>query len=54
MNRRTNVSVGMGGTLVVTVFVVLCLMIFAALSFTTAYSDLKLPLKLRKSLQIII
>lgn len=45
MNRRTNVSVGMGGTLVVTVFVVLCLMIFAALSFTTSYSDLKLSRK---------
>ncbi|HRC80612.1 MAG TPA: hypothetical protein PLF27_04415 [Sedimentibacter sp.] len=45
MNRRTNVSVGMGGTLVVIVFVVLCLMIFAALSFTTAYSDLKLSNK---------
>ncbi|NMB97522.1 MAG: hypothetical protein GYA02_13080 [Clostridiaceae bacterium] len=45
MNRRTNVSLGMGGTLVVTVFVVLCLMIFAALSFTTAYSDLKLSIK---------
>ena len=42
MNRRMNVSVGMGGTLIITVFVVLCLMIFAALSFTTAYSDLKL------------
>lgn len=42
---KTNVSVGMGGTLVITVFVVLCLMIFAALSFTTAYSDLKLSSK---------
>ena len=45
MNRRTNVSVGMGGTLIITVFVVLCLMIFAVLSFTTAYSDLKLSNK---------
>lgn len=45
MNRRTNVSVGMGGTLIITVFVVLCLMIFAVLSFITAYSDLKLSNK---------
>ncbi len=49
MNRRkTNVSVGMGGTLIVTVFMVLCLMIFAALSFTTAYSDLKLSNKVQE------
>ncbi|NLK64251.1 MAG: hypothetical protein GX289_04065 [Tissierellia bacterium] len=45
MNRRTNVSVGMGGTLIITVFVVLCLMIFSTLSFATAYSDLKLTNK---------
>ncbi len=45
MNKRTSVSVGMGGTLVITVFVVLCLMIFALLSFITAYSDLKLSNK---------
>ena len=44
-NRRTNVSVGMGGTLIITVFVVLCLMIFASLSFVTAYSDLKMSKK---------
>ena len=44
-NRRTNVSVGMGGTLIITVFVVLCLMIFASLSFVTAYSDLKISKK---------
>lgn len=44
-NKKTNISVGMGGTLIITVFVVLCLMIFAALSFTTAYSDLKLSNK---------
>lgn len=44
-NKKTNVSVGMGGTLIITVFVVLCLMIFAALSFSTAYSDLKLSNK---------
>ncbi len=45
MNRKSNVSVGMGGTLIITLFVVLCLMIFAALSFVTAYSDLKLSNK---------
>ena len=44
-NKKTNVSLGMGGTLIITVFVVLCLMIFAALSFSTAYSDLKLSKK---------
>lgn len=44
-NKKTNVSIGMGGTLIITVFVVLCLMIFAALSFSTAYSDLKLSKK---------
>ena len=42
---KTNVSVGMGGTLIITIFVVLCLMIFAVLSFVTAYSDLKLSNK---------
>ena len=46
-NKKTNVSVGMGGTLIITVFVVLCLMIFAALSFATAYSDLKLAKKVQ-------
>jgi hypothetical protein len=45
MNKRMNVSIGMGGTLIITVFVVLCLMVFAVLSFTTAYSDLKLSNK---------
>lgn len=44
-NRRTRVSLGMGGTLIITVFVALCLMIFAALSFTTAHSDFKLAKK---------
>lgn len=38
----------MGGTLIVTVFMVLCLMIFAVLSFTTAYSDLKLSYKVQE------
>lgn len=39
---KNNISMGMGGTLVIVIFVVLCLTIFATLSFTTAYSDLKL------------
>lgn len=43
--KLSNVSVGMGGTLIITIFVVLCLTIFATLSFTTAYSDLKLANK---------
>jgi hypothetical protein len=40
--RLTNVSIGMGGALIITIFVVLCLTVLSALSFTTAYSDLKL------------
>ena len=43
--KTTNVSVGAGGTLLLTVFVILCLMIFAVLSFITANSDLKFSLK---------
>jgi hypothetical protein len=43
--RLSNVSVGMGGTLIITIFVVLSLTIFATLSFTTAHSDLKLAVK---------
>lgn len=43
--RLSNVSVGMGGTLIITIFVVLSLTIFATLSFTTAHSDLKLAKK---------
>lgn len=39
---KNNISMGMGGTLVIVIFVVLCLTVFATLSFTTAYSDLKL------------
>lgn len=38
-------SIGMGGSLIITVFVVLCLTIFSVLSFTTAHSDLKLSKK---------
>lgn len=44
-NKRTNVSIGMGGTLIITIFVMLCIMIFVTLSFATAYSDLKLSKK---------
>lgn len=39
---KNNISMGMGGTLVIVIFVVLCLTVFATLSFTTAYSDMKL------------
>lgn len=46
--RLSNVSIGMGGTLIITIFVVLCLTIFATLSFTTAHSDLKLAVKTEK------
>lgn len=44
-SKLSNVSIGMGGTIIVTIFVVLCLTIFSVLSFTTAYSDLKLAKK---------
>lgn len=44
-NGSSNISFGIGGTLIVTVFVVLCLMIFSVLAFTTAYSDFKLSVK---------
>jgi len=43
--RLSSASVGIGGTLIIVIFVVLCLTIFAVLSFTTAYSDLKLSRK---------
>ncbi|MEL7647752.1 MAG: hypothetical protein AAGU76_06640 [Sedimentibacter sp.] len=46
--RTSRVSVGMGGTLIITIFVVLSLTIFATLSFTTAHSDLKLARKAEK------
>ncbi len=39
---KSNISMGIGGTLVIVIFVVLCLTVFATLSFTTAYSDMKL------------
>jgi len=43
--KPSNVSIGMGGSLIIIVLVVLCLTIFSVLSFTTAYSDLKLAKK---------
>lgn len=44
-SKLNNVSIGMGGALIITIFVVLCLTVFSVLSFTTAYSDLKLAKK---------
>lgn len=41
-NKKAHVPVGVGGILIITVFISLCLMIFAVLSFAAAYSDLKL------------
>lgn len=43
--KKTNVSVGIGGTLIIVIFVVLCLTVFSVLSFSVAYSDLKLTQK---------
>ncbi len=43
--KYSNASLGAGGTIVVVIFVVLCLTIFASLSFVTAISDLKLAKK---------
>lgn len=43
--RVSNVSVGMGGSIIVVILVVLCLTVFSVLSFSTAYSDLKLAEK---------
>lgn len=44
-NSSSGAAVGIGGTLIMVIFVALCLTIFATLSFTTAYSDLKLSKK---------
>lgn len=41
----SNISAGMGGSLIVVIFMVLCLTIFSVLSFNVAYSDLKLAEK---------
>ncbi|MDD4780366.1 MAG: hypothetical protein PHT02_07160 [Tissierellia bacterium] len=40
--RLTSNSIGVGGSLIMVIFVMLCLTVFSVLSFTTAYSDLKL------------
>lgn len=40
--KSSNASMGAGGTIVVIIFVVVCLTVFASLSFVTAISDLKL------------
>jgi len=44
-HNRSNSDVGFGGTIIIVIFVVLCLTILSTLSFTTAYSDLKLSKK---------
>lgn len=44
-SKLSNISIGMGGALIITIFVALCLTVFSVLSFTTAYSDLKLAKK---------
>lgn len=38
-------SIGVGGSLIMVIFVMLCLTVFSVLSFTTAYADLKLSVK---------
>lgn len=43
--KSSNISMGMGGSLIIIILVVLCLTVFSVLSFTTAYSDLKLAEK---------
>lgn len=47
-SRFTDVTIGAGGALIIVIFVVLCLTIFSVLSFTTAYSDLKLSKKTKQ------
>lgn len=42
--RLLSNSVGAGGSLIMVIFVMLCLTVFSVLSFTTAYSDLKLSM----------
>lgn len=44
-NNLSNSSLNLGGTIIIIIFVVLCLTVFSFLSFTTAYSDLKLSEK---------
>lgn len=44
-HKPFNVSIGMGGAIIIVILVVLCLTVFSVLSFTTAYSDLRLAKK---------
>lgn len=39
---KNKISMGIGGTLIIVILMALCLTVFSSLSFTTAYSDLKL------------
>ncbi len=48
---HSNTSFGIGGTLIMVIFVSLCLTIFSTLSFTTAYSDLKLSIKTQEMIK---
>jgi len=48
MNKKSQTSAKMGGSLIIVIFVALCLTVFSVLSFTTAYSDLKLTKKTEK------
>lgn len=43
--KLSNTSMNLGGTIIIIIFVVLCLTVFSFLSFNTAYSDLKLSKK---------
>jgi hypothetical protein len=45
IRKKNNSDIGFGGTIIIVIFVVLCLMILSTLSFMTAYSDLKLTKK---------
>ncbi len=47
----SSTSFGIGGTLIMVIFVSLCLTIFSTLSFTTAYSDLKLSIKTQEMIK---
>ena len=53
LEKRTcsSTSFGIGGTLIMVIFVSLCLTIFSTLSFTTAYSDLKLSIKTQEMIK---
>lgn len=43
--KSADSSISMGGSIIIIILVVLCLTVFSVLSFTTAYSDLKLTKK---------